>query len=154
MVDRPLRARGASSNPPNSYETLHLEPDETPDGDVPTTYYRDASRSILAENDSPDVGFRFSLNPYRGCEHGCIYCLSPDTPVLYADLCWRPIGSIQVGDVIAGFDEHPEPGRTRKLRMAVVEAVRWSKRPTLRLVGERSEVATTAEHLWLQARDF
>ena len=41
---------------------------------MPTILYRDTSRSILAENESPDVGFRFSLNPYRGCEHGCSYC--------------------------------------------------------------------------------
>ena len=41
---------------------------------MPTELYRDATRKILAENDSPDIGFRFSLNPYRGCEHGCIYC--------------------------------------------------------------------------------
>src|SRR5262249_31091002 len=88
-----------------------------------------------------------------GCEHGCIYCLGVDTPVLYADLCWRPLGNVQVGDVIAGFDEHPQPGRTRKLRMAVVEALRWSRRPTLRLIGERGEVVTTAEHLCLKPRD-
>jgi DNA repair photolyase len=41
---------------------------------VPTIYYRDASRSILSKNDSPDIPFTFSINPYRGCEHGCIYC--------------------------------------------------------------------------------
>src|SRR5262249_4964177 len=74
MPDPPFRARGTSANPPNRYESLHIEPDEAVAGDVPTQYYRDASRSVLAENDSPDVGFRFSLNPYRGCEHGCIYC--------------------------------------------------------------------------------
>src|SRR5262249_37821548 len=76
-----------------------------------------------------------------------------DTPVLYADLSWRPIGNIQVGDVIAGFDERPEPGRTRKLRMAVVEAVRRSRRPTLRLICERSAAVAAAEHLWLQDRN-
>ena len=86
---------GASTNPPNRYESLHLEPDEGDAGDVPTQYYRDASRSVLAENDSPDVGFRFSLNPYRGCEHGCVYCLEPGTPVLHADMGWRPIGETQ-----------------------------------------------------------
>jgi hypothetical protein len=107
MSDPPLRSRGASVNTPNRYEQLHLEPDEPGVDDVPTTYYRDASRSVLAENDSPDIGFRFNLNPYRGCEHGCIYCLGPDTPVLYADMRWRAIGNIQVGDVIAGFDEWP-----------------------------------------------
>ena len=136
MPDPPLRARGASTNPPNRYESLHLEPDEGDAGDVPTQYYRDASRSVLAENDSPDVGFRFSLNPYRGCEHGCVYCLEPGTPVLHADMGWRPIGETRVGDVIAGFDEFPRTGSTRRLRLAVVEAVRWSRRPTVRLVTE------------------
>src|SRR6185436_17102705 len=58
---------------------LHVDlgGDDDPDAasaPVPTELYRDASRSALAENDSPDIGFRFSLNPYRGCEHGCIYC--------------------------------------------------------------------------------
>src|SRR5213594_816463 len=69
--------RGTAANPPNRYEPLHVELEPDPDSDAPpapTVFYRDASRTILAENDSPDVGFRFSLNPYRGCEHGCIYC--------------------------------------------------------------------------------
>src|SRR5262252_57237 len=74
MSDMPLKPRGANTNPSNRYETLHVEPDDTGAGDVATIYYRDVSRSVLAENDSPDVGFRFSLNPYRGCEHGCTYC--------------------------------------------------------------------------------
>src|SRR5262249_61930932 len=74
MPAAPIRPRGASTNPPNRYETLRFEAEEPLDGDDPTVYYRDVSRSVLAENDSPDVGFRFSLNPYRGCEHGCIYC--------------------------------------------------------------------------------
>ncbi|MCC6765525.1 MAG: PA0069 family radical SAM protein [Deltaproteobacteria bacterium] len=74
--------RGTSRNPANRYETLHVERDEAARADddadgrgsEPTRFYRDTSRSILAENTSPDVGFRFSLNPYRGCEHGCTYC--------------------------------------------------------------------------------
>jgi DNA repair photolyase len=75
--------RGTTASPPNRYEPLHVEldpdPDVPPDEEggpprPPTVFYRDTSRSILAENQSPDVGFRFSLNPYRGCEHGCIYC--------------------------------------------------------------------------------
>jgi DNA repair photolyase len=40
----------------------------------PTTYFDDASQTIVATNDSPDVGFRYSVNPYRGCAHGCSYC--------------------------------------------------------------------------------
>jgi DNA repair photolyase len=72
--------RGAQTNPPNRFEVLHIEPlenEEPTDSDdrrVPTVFYDDNSRSILAENDSPDVPFTYSLNPYRGCEHGCIYC--------------------------------------------------------------------------------
>jgi DNA repair photolyase len=71
-----FRGRGVLSNPENRYERVHVDLEEEPptDGRVPSVFYRDASRTVLAENDSPDVGFRFSLNPYRGCEHGCVYC--------------------------------------------------------------------------------
>lgn len=73
------RARGASFNPPNRFEALHrerieVEPDELDGGARTTQYLADSSRSILARNDSPDIPFTFSINPYRGCEHGCIYC--------------------------------------------------------------------------------
>src|SRR5205809_879966 len=157
MAGPDLPGRGTAANPPNRYEPLHVELEPDPDSDAPpapTVFYRDTSRTILAENDSPDIGFRFSLNPYRGCEHGCVYCTAPDTPVLHADMTWRAIGEVRVGDVLFGFDEFPEPGRTRKFRPAVVEAVWWSRRPTLRLVTERTEVVTTAEHRWLQDRNF
>ncbi len=82
MRARSLPGRGTDLNPPNRFEQLHveLEPqdpaspaEEVPDVDR-TFYYRDTSRSVLAENDSPDIGFRSSLNPYRGCTHGCGYC--------------------------------------------------------------------------------
>ncbi len=71
--------RGTTLNPANRYESLHVEADceQAPDEDAPapaTQFYRDTSKSVLAENASPDVGFRYSLNPYRGCEHGCSYC--------------------------------------------------------------------------------
>ena len=44
-----------------------------------TIYLRDPTRTIIATNDSPDVGFEASINPYRGCEHGCIYCYARPT---------------------------------------------------------------------------
>lgn len=81
MADK-LPGRGTGENPENRYERIHIEADAEAamDGDpAPTVFYRDASRSVLAENDSPDVPFRFSLNPYRGCEHGCIYCYARPT---------------------------------------------------------------------------
>ena len=72
------RGRGAASNPPNRFEPIRLEPDAdwNPDEDpLPRTqFFKDHSRAIIAYNDSPDVGFEASVNPYRGCEHGCIYC--------------------------------------------------------------------------------
>ena len=77
VMQPPLSKRGAASNPANRYERLHVSYEPTDEEDAPsaaTELYRDTSRTILAENDSPDIGFRFSLNPYRGCEHGCIYC--------------------------------------------------------------------------------
>jgi len=74
------KGRAATFNTPNRFESTNLEPldvdidydDETPP--VPTTFYVDSSKSILAKNDSPDLPFTYSINPYRGCEHGCIYC--------------------------------------------------------------------------------
>jgi DNA repair photolyase len=44
-----------------------------------TVYLRDVSRSIIARNDSPDIGFDASINPYRGCSHGCAYCFARST---------------------------------------------------------------------------
>ena len=72
----PLRAAATSSSTRPSHGSRRRRPVAPR---PPTIFYRDASRSVLAENDSPDVGFRFSLNPYRGCEHGCIYCYARPT---------------------------------------------------------------------------
>jgi DNA repair photolyase len=74
----PIPARGAVENPPNRFERLHLEADAdwNPEDDPHprTHFFRDKATTILSYNDSPDVGFEASLNAYRGCEHGCIYC--------------------------------------------------------------------------------
>ncbi|MGN6183946.1 MAG: PA0069 family radical SAM protein [Thermoanaerobaculia bacterium] len=77
-----LKGRGADWNPQNRFETLeyvrddeaHIDFDEESEAAPKTMYLRDPARSIIATNDSPDVGFDASINPYRGCEHGCIYC--------------------------------------------------------------------------------
>ncbi len=72
-----LSGRGAAFNPPNRFERLHLEstePIEEGEAPIATEFYIDSSKSILSRNDSPDVPFTFSINPYRGCEHGCTYC--------------------------------------------------------------------------------
>lgn len=73
--------RGAAANPKNRFERIEVEPAE-PDPDEPrpdTVYLRDHSRSIIAANSSPDIGFDASINPYRGCSHGCVYCFARPT---------------------------------------------------------------------------
>ena len=84
-----IRGRGASWSPANRFERLHVDLTETDVVDVSTEpeempqrathYFRDGTRTIITHNTSPDVGFETSLNPYRGCEHGCIYCYARPT---------------------------------------------------------------------------
>src|SRR5215510_7954870 len=74
-----VRGRGASSNPINRFEKTSYhrsEWDQPEDPSVHTLFLKDETRSIINYNDSPDVGFNASINPYRGCEHGCIYCFA------------------------------------------------------------------------------
>ena len=98
----PIRGRGASWSPGNRFEKLHVDlgdvdvvdvdlDDEPPSaasatygvpGERPrraTQFFRDGSKTIITRNNSPDVGFETSVNPYRGCEHGCIYCYARPT---------------------------------------------------------------------------
>jgi hypothetical protein len=74
-------ARGSAENPANRFERLAYaeDPEFVDDAParaddreraLPTRYYRDPSRTLIARNESPDVGFDASINPYRGCSHG------------------------------------------------------------------------------------
>ena len=76
-MDAP-RGRGTGLNPANRFDELAYEWEESADpAERPapkTRFYRDTAKSILVKNDSPDIPFTWSLNPYRGCEHGCVYC--------------------------------------------------------------------------------
>jgi DNA repair photolyase len=77
-----IQGRGASWNPQNRFEKLEyvLDDEAERDESAPRTIYlRDPTRTIIASNDSPDVGFSYSINPYRGCEHGCSYCFARPT---------------------------------------------------------------------------
>ena len=79
MTTEKLRGRGAASNPVNRFEKTSYQPsqwDEPEDPSPHTVFLRDQTRTIINYNDSPDVGFEASINPYRGCEHGCIYCFA------------------------------------------------------------------------------
>jgi DNA repair photolyase len=76
----PYPGRGAVSNPAGRFEHRRIEAVddgwyvEEPPTSIATTVEPDRARSIITTNDSPDVPFEYSINPYRGCEHGCIYC--------------------------------------------------------------------------------
>jgi DNA repair photolyase len=79
-MTRPHKGRGAASNPEGRFETTryqaeddgwHREDDESRPA---TEVTEELARSVITKNDSPDVGFDYATNPYRGCEHGCIYC--------------------------------------------------------------------------------
>jgi DNA repair photolyase len=84
-----VHGRGASWSPANRFEKLHVDlgdfdvvqdsPDEEERPRPATQFFRDGTKTIIARNNSPDVGFETSVNPYRGCEHGCIYCFARPT---------------------------------------------------------------------------
>ena len=89
MNNQNIKGRGSQFNLPNRFEEIHLdhsEHDEIPADEfgaeekkIPTVFYNDHSRSVLVKNNSPDLGLGYSINPYRGCEHGCIYCYARPT---------------------------------------------------------------------------
>jgi DNA repair photolyase len=85
--EAPVRGRGATFNPGNRYrrdtreayddgwaQTPAEGEDEPESRQIPTTVTIQRARTIIARNDSPDISFTQSINPYQGCEHGCIYC--------------------------------------------------------------------------------
>ena len=84
-----IKGRGAADNPPNRFQPLSFESDgdhldalldeESELTGPQTAYLKDHARSIIATNNSPDVGFTHSINPYRGCSHGCVYCYARPT---------------------------------------------------------------------------
>jgi DNA repair photolyase len=89
LPDKARKGRGAVANPDGRFEpqtrvriddgwgTLDEETEEPPP--IQTTVSIDATRTIIARNQSPDIPFSQSINPYRGCEHGCIYCYARPT---------------------------------------------------------------------------
>jgi DNA repair photolyase len=83
MPKKIYQNRGALVNPVSRFEKISVQRDEDiPDEEYPspkTEFYKDTSKSVISRNDSPDIGFETSLNPYRGCEHGCVYCYARPT---------------------------------------------------------------------------
>lgn len=83
MAANTIHGRGAADNPPNRFEPIARIPlpdyDPSEDPAPHTQFFHDRSQSILTKNESPDIPFTYGLNPYRGCEHGCVYCYARPT---------------------------------------------------------------------------
>jgi DNA repair photolyase len=139
-------------NPNSRFERFVVEYDE---GEVPEAgleLYDDESRSILSENDSPDLGFRFSVNPYRGCLHGCSYCVAGDTAILMADGRTKPLADLRAGDRIYGTT------RQGRYRYYVTTEVldHWSVvKPAYRVaLDDDSTLVTSGDHRLLSNRGW
>jgi DNA repair photolyase len=151
-----IRGRGATSNPASRFERLAYEPDaeaHDPDGPAPRTHFlRDTSRTIITRNDSPDVGFDFSINPYRGCEHGCVYCLAGDTEILMGDGSTKQLAALRVGDIIYGTLRE---GRYRRyVRTEVLAHWRTVKRAYRLRLADGTTLVASGEHRFLTQRGW
>jgi DNA repair photolyase len=117
------------------------------------TFYEIRARSALNRvPEASQMPFRWTVNPYRGCSHACVYCLAGDTPVLMADGRTRPIAELEIGDAIYGT-----AGEGQARRYAVTEVLaHWSTvKPAylIRLADGRTIVAG-ADHRFLTGRGW
>src|SRR5688572_5590763 len=106
-----IKGRGALSQPPGRFDKLTKEfehdgwYEEEPPNKLETVVLPEPARSIITRNNSPDIGFSQSINPYRGCAHGCIYCASGDTRILMADGRTKELAQLKEGDAILGTEQ-------------------------------------------------
>jgi DNA repair photolyase len=149
------------SNPPNPWASTDVEyldevmGDDGPERAAPNarlTVFEDATRSIIATNDSPDVGFRWSVNPYRGCWHACAYCQAGDTPILMADGTTRALEELRVGDAIYGTQR---AGRYRRYVETTVVAAWATFEDAYRIeLEDGTELVASGHHRYLTHRGW
>jgi DNA repair photolyase len=152
----PIKGRGASHNPRNRFEALEYQPDPAsvdPEAPSPrTVLYRDSSRTIITRNNSPDVPFAASVNPYRGCEHGCVYCADGETPILMGDGSARPLAELQPGDALYGTVRRGFYRRyVRTLVLAHWETRKAAYRVTLE---DGTQLTASGDHRFLTQRGW
>jgi len=150
------RGRGTALNPTNRFEEISYEWEESADpSETPapkTRFFKDNTKSILVKNDSPDISFTWSLNPYRGCEHGCVYCMAGDTAILMANGSTRELAALRVGDEIIGTVKNGHYRRYAKTKVLA----HWStKKPAYRVTLEDgTELTASADHRFLTERGW
>lgn len=138
-------------NPPNPYLTECREwLGEPPLAEL--EIYEDQSKTILSRNDSPDLGFRWSLNPYRGCFHACSYCMGGNTPILMADGTAKRLQDLRIGHEIYGTVVRGDYRRYVRTRVLA----KWStvKQAYRILLENGTELIASADHQFLTNRGW
>jgi len=141
----------AATNPRNRFASSLVEYfDDLPGPEVELSLYEDHTKQVLAENDSPDLGFRYSINPYRGCFHGCAYCLSGETRILMADGATKPLADVQPGDHVVGTarTERSELGR-RFVPSLVLDRWATARRAYRLQLDSGDELIASGDHRFL-----
>ncbi|HEU5138308.1 MAG TPA: PA0069 family radical SAM protein [Steroidobacteraceae bacterium] len=146
------------SQPPGRFDKLTqtLEHDgwyeDEPPNKRETIVLPEPARSVISRNQSPDIHFSRSINPYRGCEHGCVYCAAGDTAILMANGRTKPLEELKVGDAIYGTER---VGRYRRYVKTKVLA-HWSViKPAYRVtLLDGTTLVTGADHRFLSERGW
>ena len=117
------------------------------------TFYEIQAKSIVNEvPESSRMAFRWTINPYRGCQHACTYCASGDTPILMADGRTKPLADLQVGDAIYGTERD---GYYRRYVTTTVLAHWVTVKPAYRITLEDgTQLVTSGDHRFLTERGW
>ena len=154
-----VKGRGAVSNRAGRFESLAVEPVDDGWGiadevlpPLETIVRPEPARSVITRNDSPDIPFDQSINPYRGCEHGCIYCMSGESSILMGDGSFRPLAELKTGEEIYGTARRGQ--YRRYVRTRVLDHWRTSK-PAYRVrLADGTELVASADHRFLTERGW
>lgn len=146
---RPIPAQ----NPRNRFAASLVEFfDDLPGPEVELSLYEDHTKQVLAENDSPDLGFRYSINPYRGCFHGCAYCLAGETRILMADGSTKPLADVRPGEQVVGT-ARTETGR-RFVPSLVLDHWATARRAFRVRLDSGEDIIASGDHRFLTPRGW
>jgi DNA repair photolyase len=153
------KRRGAVSNRTGRFESLALE--RVDDGwgiaDEPlppleTIVQAEPPASVITRNNSPDIPFEQSINPYRGCEHGCSYCLDGETRILMGDGSNKPLAELCIGDEIYGTVKRGS--QRRYVRTRVLAHWQTEKPAMLVRLADGTELVASGDHRFLTERGW